>query len=151
GTGFNVGAVSSASARIIDKPSVQIVATDPIAREDNALDTARFTVSRDASQTATAWTISYSVSGTATSGADFIPLPGSVIVPAGEVAATIDIMAIPDTIPEGNETVTVTLLPGAQFTPGVQSSATVVILDSPIDAWRAANFSLAQLADPAVS
>jgi hypothetical protein len=151
GAGFSVGTAASATAYILDKPVVQIAATDAIAREADPSDTARFTVSRAADQTANALTVSYAVSGTATSGSDFLALPGSVDIPAGQTAATIEVTAVPDDLPEGNETVTLTLLPSAVCTPGANASATVSILDQPIDAWRLATFTAAQLADPAIS
>ena len=151
GSGYIVGALSSATARIIDKPTVQIVATDAIAREADPTDTARLTVSRDASQTANDWTVSYTVSGTATPGSDYTALPGTVLIPAGQTSATIDITAVPDNLAEGDETVTVTLLPDAAVTPGPAASATITILDKPMDAWRFATFTAAQLANPAIS
>ncbi|HYR57839.1 MAG TPA: FAD-dependent oxidoreductase, partial [Chthoniobacteraceae bacterium] len=131
GASFSVGALASATATIIDKPRVQIVATDPTASEADVTDTAQFTVFRDASQTAGAWTVSYSVSGTATAGADYVALPGSVTIPAGQTSATIAVTAIADDIIESDETVTLTLLPDAAFTPGASSSATITIMDKP--------------------
>jgi hypothetical protein len=57
----------------------------------------------------TAVTLSYSVAGTATSGADFTALSGTVTIAAGATTATISIPVIDDLIVEGNETVVVTL------------------------------------------
>ena len=54
--------------------------------------------------------ISYGVAGTATAGADFTALSGTVTSPsAGDTTATIDIPVIDDAIVEGPETVVVTL------------------------------------------
>ena len=53
--------------------------------------------------------ISYTVSGTATSGLDFTVLSGTVTIPTGSTTATITIPIIDDLIVEGSETVIVTL------------------------------------------
>ena len=78
-------------------------------------------------------TVTYSVSGSATSGADYVALKGSVTVPAGASAAEILVYAVEDGLFEGDETVVVTLT--ATPTSGyavdpVSSSATVTIRDS---------------------
>lgn len=151
GAGYQVGEIDSATVKIIDKPAVQIIATDTVAREADGSDTARFTLSRDASHAANAWIVFYSVSGSAAAGADYTALPGSVTISAGETSATIDVTAIADDVAEGTETVTVTLQPSADFTPLAIASATVTILDKPMDDWRFAEFDAAQLADPAIS
>ncbi len=57
----------------------------------------------------TAVTLSYTVSGTATSGSDFTALSGTVTIASGATTATIAIPVIDDLIVEGNETVIVTL------------------------------------------
>jgi hypothetical protein len=131
--------------------AVQIVASDAVAREADPSDHAHFTVIRAADQVASNWVIPYSVAGSATPGADYSTLSGSVTIPAGAISASIDVAALPDDIPEGDETVTVTLQPGAGFSIGPNFSATVRILDRPIDRWRYANFSTAELADPLIS
>src|SRR5204863_4212616 len=53
--------------------------------------------------------VSYSVSGTATPGADYAALLGVVIVPAGSSSATVEFQTIDDKIVEPDETVVVTL------------------------------------------
>ncbi len=53
--------------------------------------------------------VSYTVSGTATSGVDYTALSGSVTIPAGSTTATISIPVLGDLVAEGNETVIVTL------------------------------------------
>jgi hypothetical protein len=74
--------------------------------------------------------VSYTVTGTATSGADFTALSGSVTIPAGSTTATISIPVINDLIVEGNETVIVTLntvTTGVSTTIGTPASATNTI------------------------
>jgi Calx-beta domain len=69
----------------------------------------------------------YTVSGTATSGSDYIALPGSVTIAAGSSTATITVTPIDDTIVESDETVIVTLSTNAAYTVGSPSNATVTI------------------------
>ncbi|HEY1024867.1 MAG TPA: Calx-beta domain-containing protein [Sphingobacteriaceae bacterium] len=51
----------------------------------------------------------YADSITATPGADFTSLPGSVIIPAGQNSANIDVAILNDQVIEGNETIALTL------------------------------------------
>ena len=53
--------------------------------------------------------LTYSVTGTATSGTDYTALFGTVTVVAGQTSATINVPVLTDSIVEGNETVIVTL------------------------------------------
>jgi PKD repeat protein len=54
-------------------------------------------------------TVSFTLSGTATSGVDYASLPTSVTIPAGQMSSTILINALLDGIVEGNETLILTL------------------------------------------
>jgi Autotransporter beta-domain/Calx-beta domain len=60
-------------------------------------------------QSATPTTVSYSVSGSATSGTDYTVLSGSVIIPANALTATITIPVLQDSLVEGSETVIIAL------------------------------------------
>src|SRR5206468_1466128 len=95
--------------------------------------------------------IPYAISGTASNGVDYVPLPGTVTLAAGATATNILVTPIPDDLVEGSETVTLTLLPSTNYTLTTLSNATITIQDRPIDAWRLANFTPAELADPAIS
>ncbi|NJN86617.1 MAG: hypothetical protein HC881_10280, partial [Leptolyngbyaceae cyanobacterium SL_7_1] len=81
-------------------------------------------------------TIAYTVSGTATSGSDFSPLTGTVVIPGGTPANQrigISLPLIDDLIDENNETVQVTLStpsPTANYVLGATTAATVTILDN---------------------
>ena len=55
--------------------------------------------------------VNYSVSGTATPGADYAALSGKVVIPAGATNAVIEVVPIFDHLIEGTETVELTLLP----------------------------------------
>ena len=88
--------------------------------------------STDPSQTTDAWTVSYTVGGTASPDTDYVALSGNVVIPAGQASATINVTAIADDLVEGNETVVVTLQPTAKFSPGQSASAMVTIMDKPM-------------------
>lgn len=128
---------------------VQIIATDPVTREGTN-DVARLTLQRPSTATATDLVVNYSISGTA-QGNDYRPLPGTVTIPAGSSTATIVVEALADTRAEGTETVIITLQPRNDYLLTELNTATVRILDRPIDQWRHNHFSSAELANPATS
>lgn len=109
-------------------PSVTIAATDATASE-SAGDAAVFTVSRTG-PTASPLTVIYTVSGSATNGADFAALTGTVVIPAGAAAATVSVVPVDDVTFEGSESVTLTLLAGATYTLGTATTASVTIADN---------------------
>jgi hypothetical protein len=131
-------------------PPVDIVASDAVAGEFGA-NTARFTVVCPNGANASPLTVNYSVSGTAISGVDYAPLPGRITIPAGALATNIVITPLGSNLPTNQATVTLTLVPSANFTATSLSNATIVILDRPINVWRRANFTPAELADPSIS
>ncbi|MCP4128752.1 MAG: hypothetical protein GY753_17075, partial [Gammaproteobacteria bacterium] len=53
--------------------------------------------------------VDYTVTGTATAGTDYTPASGTLTIPAGSTSGTINITIIDDTIPEADESLTVTL------------------------------------------
>ncbi|MEO1049272.1 MAG: YHYH protein [Bacteroidota bacterium] len=110
---------------------VTVTASDATATE--GADNASFTIQLDrTNDSGTNLTISYSLTGTATSGDDFTALTGSVSIPNGQNSATIDVMVIDDSEDEIDETVILTLsstLPtGVSL--GGSSNATVTIIDN---------------------
>jgi hypothetical protein len=88
-------------------PVLTIAASTPTAAEAG-LSNGVFTVTRSGDTTAPV-TIAYSASGTATAGADYAALPGTVTIAAGAPSATIPVVPIDDTLVESNETIIVTL------------------------------------------
>ncbi len=110
----------------------------------------RFVFTRSGDSSA-ALAISYSVSGTATPGSDYSALSGNFIIPAGATEASLGIRTLRDTNIEGSETVVLTLNANAAYTIGTAAQASITILDSPMDVWRAERFTLIELADPAIS
>ncbi len=96
--------------------------------------TATFTVRR-CGDTNNDLTVPYDIGGTASNGVDYVALPGSVTIPAGERRALITIVPIDDGPPDVNKTVILTLLPDMQANPlpgyvlGFPYRAAAIILD----------------------
>jgi hypothetical protein len=74
-------------------------------------------------------TINYTVSGSAVSGVDFQPLPGSVTIPANQAFADVHIIPIDNTVVNPTRTVTLTVAAGTGYT-GVGNAATAFIVDN---------------------
>ena len=96
-------------------------------------------------------TVNYAVTGTASAGGDYAALSGGVTLLAGATATNIFVTPIADNLVEGDETLTLTLQPSANYTLTTLSNATVVILDRPADDWRKTNFTSLELADATIS
>ena len=76
--------------------------------------------------------VNYTVSGTASAGADYVSLPGSVTIPAGASSATVLVDVLNDQIVENSETVVVTLTGTNHASATIHAtnnSATVTIAD----------------------
>jgi hypothetical protein len=106
---------------------VKINAIDATASEVPSTDVGRFRVNRLGAANDTDLVVFYSVSGTATNGADYRVLRGSVTIRAGRNSAAIGVRPIDDTIAESDETVILTLTPDANYVVGSPDSATVTI------------------------
>ena len=92
--------------------------------------------------------------GDAVNGSDYDLLPASVTIPAGASAASLVITPEFDSLREGAESLTVEAVPPAGMVAGLPSKTSLVIVDpgdSPFASWQRANFSGAQLDDPAIS
>jgi hypothetical protein len=76
-------------------------------------------------------TVAYLVRGTAENGGDCVQLPGSVTFPAKKRTVKVAVEVAPDAFRENAETLEVTLVPGADYTTSVASTATFVLVDSP--------------------
>ena len=76
--------------------------------------------------------VNYTVSGNATSGSDYVALPGVATMPPGAVEVTVPIEPIDDASVEGNETVTVSLASGTGYAITAPSFATVTIVSDDV-------------------
>lgn len=73
--------------------------------------------------------VNYAVSGSAAPGADFVPLAGQVVIPAGMACVTVPLQPVEDALYEGDETVTLSLLTGG-YQVGTSPTATATLLDN---------------------
>ena len=112
-----------------DATEVVLTVSDTQAAEDGTDHTLAFSVTRVGDTTADL-TVNYTVSGSATPGADFTALPGSVVIPAGSASAQITVTVLTDTLLEQSETVTLTLATGTGYTPSPYAAATGSIADA---------------------
>jgi hypothetical protein len=71
----------------------------------------------------------FTLTGTATMVADYAAVPLTVSFLAGQATRDVDIVPVPDSLTEGNETVIATVVDGASYDVGSPSTATVTISD----------------------
>lgn len=115
-------------------PTVTVTATDAVAGETTSgapANPGTFTLTRTG-VTTTAQTVSYSMSGGATSGTDYAAVTGSVMIPAGPSpqTATVTITPTDDAVYEGDETIILTLGANAQYVIGGSGNATITLLEN---------------------
>ncbi|TRV71513.1 MAG: subtilase, partial [Microcystis panniformis Mp_MB_F_20051200_S6D] len=96
-------------------PVVTVVATDAVAGEP--ANNGQYTLTRTG-DTASDLTVNIAMSGTATNGVDYTTIPATVTFKSGFSTATVDLNVIDDTLQEGTETATLTVLGGSGYTPG---------------------------------
>lgn len=123
-------------------PVVTVAASAASAFEAGAV-AGEITVHRD-SAADRSLTVTFTVGGTATSAADYVPLETSATIPAGASSATIAVTPIDDAIVERDETVTITLRPAGAYTVGAPSTAAVSIVSDDL----APDLSVSALAVP---
>jgi hypothetical protein len=124
-------AIDAVQLRGWDNPppaSVTITANDPAAGEAGA-NPGQFTITRTDSNGEL--TVFFSVDATSTAGDnDYLEsLTGSVLFLDGQSSKTISITPVDDVEAEGDETLTLTLNPGANYLVGSPNTATVTIAD----------------------
>jgi subtilase family serine protease len=93
----------------------------------------QFTVSRTGDTTAPL-TVAYTVAGTATPGTDYVPLDGTITIPAGAASATIPVVAIANLVYQPNKTVMLTLTAGANYAVASPATALVTIVSAVLPA-----------------
>lgn len=126
---YNLGTPNRATVTLSDNdvPNATATSLDSSASETGP-DTATFVVSLEYAPTADV-TVNYTVSGTATSGSDYIALPGTLTVAAGSTEGSVTMTPIDDSLPEDDETVIFTLATGSGYSLGATTSTTAVIAD----------------------
>jgi hypothetical protein len=133
-SGYFNGSAPDAGAIQMDSPdpfTVFVEATMPIAYE-RGLGAGQFTFTRAGGTTGNI-TVDYTISGTATAGADFVAFSDSVVIADGNATATATVTPIANETYTGNLTVIVTIDAGTGYTPTDPQSATVVIVDSDLN------------------
>ncbi len=149
------GYVIADAARFLsgaDLPAIDLWATDAKAAEPHAgaAKPAKLTIRRSAPLT-DALTVRYTLGGAAVSGQDLSPLAGTLVLPAGEASATLQVLPLTDTIAEGTEDLVISLAVDPAYRLGELATETLAIHDTPFDHWRHSKFSPGQLADPEIS
>ena len=108
-------------------PAVSISASTPTATEAGLV-SGVFAVTRTG-DTALPLDVHYSFGGTATPGADYAPLAGTLTFAAGEAALQIPVMPLDDLAVESNETVVVALTPDSTYVLGSGSAVVTIVSD----------------------
>ncbi len=131
--GYALGPAASADAMIRDDeantlPLVCVSLDRPRASEAGG-PVASFLVTRFAPLTG-AVQVQLAVSGSAVAGADFSPLPALVTVPSGQSTVRVQVGLLDDAAVEGDESLTVQVLPGAGYLLGLQTRRTLAVEDN---------------------
>ncbi|MCI0653640.1 MAG: hypothetical protein L0Y39_04080, partial [Methylococcaceae bacterium] len=111
--------------------TVSVSATDNMATEAELTNTGTFTFTRTRGTDA-ALTVSYQVTGTATSGSDHDPLDTSVQFLAGEESVTKTVTPKQDDLQEFDETVVLTLAESPNYAVDTPNSATVTLISDEV-------------------
>jgi hypothetical protein len=107
-------------------------------------DTGAIRFTRDTGTNA-ALAVAFTVTGTASNGADYAALTSPVTIPAGSFTATLTVTPLVDALIEGNETVIITAVAGSGYTLGAPVSGTVTIEDLPVVTIAATDPAAAEL------
>src|SRR5262245_12693370 len=113
-----------------NRPRVTVTATTPTAQELGTTP-GILTVTRTGPAD-DPLTVHYTVSGTATAGADYVALPGTMTIPAQSTTATIVVTPIDDTEGELPESVVVSLTADSAYIVGSPGKATVSIISDEV-------------------
>ena len=131
-------------------PVMEIVASAAVANEFGT-NNGRFLVICPNGTNPAPETVYYTVGGSAQAGVDYAALPGHVTIPVGYISASIPVIPLGDNLAHIQATITLTLSAAANYTLTNLVSATVNLADWPYNDWKRANFTAAQLANPAIS
>jgi Ca2+-binding RTX toxin-like protein len=134
GTGYSLGTTTSATVNIADNeiPLITLAATDASAAETATGVTPNpgtFTLTR-LGNLASALTVNYTLTGSATNGTDYTNIPLTATFLAGASTAVLTVTPIDDTVAEAPETAILTLTSGTGYSLGTTTSATVNIADN---------------------
>lgn len=144
GTGYTVGAPSSATGTILndDVPTASITVSPASVAEDGAPNLV-YTVTLDQASFS-ALSVNYTVGGTATSGTDYAAVTSPLVIAAGNTTGTITVNPTADATIEADETVSLTLAAGTGYTVGVPTSATGTLLNDDLPALTINDVTLSE-------
>jgi hypothetical protein len=127
----NHGVFADATMTVNVGYPLTVTASDPLASE-SAEEPGAFLISRGGPTTG-ALTVLYTLAGTAVSGEDFVPLPGTAVIPAGQTSVAVNLVPIDDAGFEDEETAVLILSHNAAYAVATPSSAAVAIADNEIE------------------
>jgi len=133
---------------VTEPTTVSIFASDPDAAELGP-DEGKFTLSRSGDNTFDIL-VQLIVGGIASNGVDYVAITNAYVLPASSNDISFIIRPFLDDRTEGDESVTLTIIPQLAYTIG-SPSATVTIHDSPYGVWTVNHFTLEELTDPTLS
>lgn len=133
---YQIGGAGEAVINLWDdeQARVSVSAYDGYMAEPGT-DTGKFRFLRRGS-TATALTVKYALSGTATNGVDYAAVSGTAIIPAGSTYVDVVITPINDATVEGEESVVATVLEDAAYQVYVPASARIRLMDNEVPIAR---------------
>jgi predicted GH43/DUF377 family glycosyl hydrolase len=113
-------------------PTVALTVPDALATE-SPLGTGSFRVTRTGPTTGPL-TVSFTRTGTATAGGDYVNFPLSLTIPAGASSADLLLTPVNDSLSEGPETVVLSLAANTAYKVGTPSTATLTITSEDLPA-----------------
>ncbi len=128
GTNYRTAYPAFAKVTIQDNDQNVWVDASDFSASKYGVDPGQFTFSRFGT-TNTPATIFYTVSGTASNGLDYVRITNQIIIPAGQLTATLPILPLHTGFVKGPLTATITLLANATYSFGTPTSGTVIIDD----------------------
>jgi subtilase family serine protease len=131
---FNGGGTSAysnlAQATTAAPPTVTLAVAVATATEAGTA-SGTFIITRGGEPTA-ALVVTYTLTGTATKGTDYLTVPTTATIPAGAASVAVTITPIDDSLVEVNETVVLTLKASAGYVVGTPSVGTVTIVSDDV-------------------
>ncbi len=125
---------------VADPPVISVTAASTPAAE-RGLVGSTFTISRSLVDAA-ALAVNFTITGSATSGADYVSLGTSIAIPGNAASVMVTLTPLADALSEGPENVILTLNAHASYVLGSAFNASVIIDDQPVDGWRQQSFGL---------
>jgi len=138
-TGFAQVNLPGTGTNLTEPPVISISASDPAAWEKSTeagvTNFAQFTIRREGNTNATTW-VSIQLQGSAIPGGDYLAIPSVITMPPGAREIHTVVQPLDDGTEEGDETVTMVLLPDFYMAPmaryelGASTNATIIIKDN---------------------